>query len=533
MKKNKSRIRRTRSLIGILALLATALGCEPLDSDPNTGTGGSAGSGGISASGGSGGLGGTPGAGGTPGVGGMGGAAGADATPTPEIIELDPSFGDDGIRIFSILNNSWTSEGARALTVMQDDRILVAGSKHLSSFGPSFGFAVLLGDDGERDMSFGDAGDGVVHATFNENTEVSAVAVDDDGRFLLGGWSKSSSPDDPGAFSLARYHADGTVDDSFGTDSVRAGLTRIWDPCAIETKDIAIQPNGAIVATGSACESQERLSAVRVLPDGTPDTSFGESGVLLMEPGYGEEILISSDADGDPRILVGGSVGETGFDGNLDFALVGISHDGSLDPTFGEGGMSVTDFGDGSPGRSEGLSALASTPSGGVLAAGWAQLLPNLSEPYQYAYDFLITAYDENGAVDASFGEGGSTHIDFGSDSEEAIEILRRSNGNIAVIGKSGPKSSRRKIAIAHLRGDGTPAEGEPNTVTASEGKGLTVRAATLDNHGRLLVAGYVMYEGGGFDIFVARYLFRELMEGERSGVQEGQLGKHGGQSNE
>ena len=217
MKKNKSRIRRTRSLIGILALLATALGCEPLDSDPNTGTGGSAGSGGISASGGSGGL------GGTPGVGGIGGAAGADATPTPEIIELDPSFGDDGIRIFSILNNSWTSEGARALTVMQDDRILVAGSKHLSSFGPSFGFAVLLGDDGERDMSFGDAGDGVVHATFNENTEVSAVAVDDDGRFLLGGWSKSSSPDDPGAFSLARYHADGTVDDSFGTDSVRAG----------------------------------------------------------------------------------------------------------------------------------------------------------------------------------------------------------------------------------------------------------------------------------------------------------------------
>jgi uncharacterized delta-60 repeat protein len=498
----------------VFILLATVLGCDLRDSGSGSGSLGNDGSGGSAGSMGTAGAGGTSGPGATGGAGGVGstaGTGGAGGALTQEVVELDPTFGVDGIRIFSILNSPWTSEGARAVAVMPDDRIVVAGTKHLSSFGPSYGFATLLDDDGALDMSFGDDGDGVVHAIFNDNTEVSAIALDGAGRIVIGGWSKSSSPTDPGAFTLARYLADGTLDDSFGNDPTLAGVTRLSEPCAVETTDISVQSDGRIVATGTACESTQRLSAVRVLADGTPDAAFGDNGVLVMDPGYSKEVLISSDALGATRILVGGSVGETGFDGDLDFAIAGLSDDGSPDTTFGDGGMVVTDFGDGSPGRSEGLEALALAPGGRILAAGWAQLLPNFVEPWVYAYDFLVAAYDEGGALDGSFGDGGSTLIDFGSDSEEAVEVLRRPNGNIAVVGRSLPNASERKIAIAHLSPDGVPVEGEHNTLTDLEGAGLTTQGAILDNHGRLLVVGYVVYESGGVDVFVARYVFRAL----------------------
>lgn len=191
--------------------------------------------------------------------------------------------------------------------------------------------------------------------------------------------------------------------------------------------------------------------------------------------------------------------------------MASVSDDGSLDTAFGTDGVVVTDFGDGSPGRSEGLEALALGTDGRILAAGWAQTLPNFAEPFVYAYDFLIAAYDEWGGLDESFGNGGSTFIDFGSESEEAVEVLGRSNRNIVVVGRTLPSAEHRKIAIAHLSADGAPADGEHKTLTGIEGAGLTTRGATLDNHGRLLVVGYVVYVGGGVDVFVARYVFRAL----------------------
>jgi len=73
----------------------------------------------------------------------------------------------------------------------------------------------------------------------------------------------------------------------------------------------------------------------------------------------------------------------------------------------------VTDFGDGTPGRSQSHAALTHRPGGGFIAAGWAQLLPNFFEPWAYAYDSLVAAYDSAGGLDTSCGERGFTFIVF------------------------------------------------------------------------------------------------------------------------
>ncbi len=497
----RSPTRVTIAVVSTVFVFATLLGCGNRNSGAsdgalgNDGAGGFAGTGGVAA----------PGS-----TGGAGGVGGTTAIATPEAIELDPTFGSDGISIFSVLDQTWTTEGARAVAVLPDDRIVVAGTTHDSTFGPTHGFAALLADDGMLDPSFGDDGSGFVQESLDENTEYSAITLDEDGRILIAGWTKSYWPTEC-ALTLARYWTDGTRDESFGNDPVLTGVTRVSDPCFVEGADIAVQPDGKVVATGNACDKTKRFSAVRVLSDGTPDAAFGDDGVLLMDSGYSEQVLISSDGVGDTRILVGGSMGEIGFNGTLDFAIAGVADDGSFDQSFGDDGMVVTDFGDGSPGRSEGLTAMALTPGGRIITAGWAQLLSNLVEPWQFAYDVMVAAYDSSGALVDSFGDGGSLFIDFGSDSEEAVEVLPRANGNIVVIGKSRPFSWERQVAIAHLAPDGSPAEGVHKTMTDLEGAGLNPQGAIIDNQGRLLVVGYIVHQGGEVDVVVLRYVFRPM----------------------
>jgi uncharacterized delta-60 repeat protein len=437
----------------------------------------------------------------------MGGVPG---TSKHEVLELDPSFGTDGIQTFSVHEGPWTSEGARAIAVLPDDRIVVVGTTHDSTFGPTHGFVALLGDAGPPDTSFGTDGEGVVHESFDENTEYSAVTLDGEGRIVVAGWSKSNRPSDDGSFTLARYLPDGSRDDSFGTDRSHDGVTRLSEPCSVKGTDLAIQTDGRIVATGTACGFNERLSAIRVGSDGAPDDTFGDTGVLLLDEGYGDEVLLARDAMGSRRILVGGSVGEVGFNGTLDFAIAGLTDSGQNDDAFGDEGMVVTDFGDGSPGRSEGLNAMTLTPNGSIVAAGWAQLLSNFFEPWVYSYDMLVVAYDSNGVLDTSFGDQGATLVDFGSDSEDAVEILRRDNGNLVAVGGSHPFVWDREIAIAHLTADGQPVEVGHKTLTGIDGAGLNAQGATLDNRGRVLVAGYVSYVSGGVDVFVARFVFEE-----------------------
>ena len=422
-------------------------------------------------------------------------------------LSLDPSFGDEGIKILGVFDGAVASDFGQGVAVLRDGRIVIVGKANDPVDDQRHGFVALLDERGDLDPSFGDGG--IVVESFEETTDFHAVTLDEAGRILVTGFIKW---DGGSAFVLAKYLSDGSRDGSFGTDPVFEGLTQVSEPCTVQAYDIAVQSDGAIVATGSACPWTSRFSAVRVLADGTPDPNFGDNGVLIMDPGYSSEVLLTRDASGKRRIVIGGSVGDTGFDGNMDFALVGLAGDGSFDPVFGDGGVVVTDFGDGSPGRSEWLNAFALTPNGTILAGGSIQLLPNFQQPWQTSYDFLLAAYTSDGVLDTSFGDGGSLRMDFGSENEGIREVLVRGNGNVVVVGASGRLQWETRVAIVHLDRYGSPIRGNHRVLTALEGAGFNPMAAALDHRGRLLVVGFIRYEGGGFDIGVARYVFHRTL---------------------
>ena len=436
---------------------------------------------------------------------------GRDGNPTiPVVIELDPTFGEGGRRTFDVLGDGvfLDSETARGVAPLPDGRIALVGGS-TEAFFQAYGVVAVLDENGDLDPSFGDGG--IVVESFAQDTYFSSLAVDSEGRLVIGGRTSASRYDPPFAM-VVRYLPDGTRDSSFGTDPNLVGVTRVAHPCRVSLWDIALQTDGAIVGTGgAACDTVQTSVAMRFSAAGALDASFGDQGTALLDEGTSGEVVAWSQGNGASGILVGSTVGPVGFDGARDFSLTQLTHDGERDASFGNDGSVVTDFGDGTPGRNEGLAALTRISEGAFLAAGNIQWLSNFEQPWQYSYDLLVAKYQSDGALDLEFGTDGWVAVDMGDTNESVIEVLRRTNNNIVLVGESGGADWDKYHSIVHLRTFGQLAPGEPKTITAEEGLGIRVKAAALDSEGRLLVGGAIRVEMGGSSHAVWRYRFREL----------------------
>ncbi len=193
-------------------------------------------------------------------------------------------------------------------------------------------------------------------------------------------------------FALARYNANGVLDTTFGTAGTGKVLTSL-NPQASVIRAIVLQPDGnyvvcgylggggglapkAVVPTDPDLEDQgiSNFVAARYLTNGTLDPSFGTSG-----PGYSETDLGGFDhgrgcaLQPDGKIVLGGNTSDP-TDTNENFGIVRYNPDGTLDSTFGSGGIvTPTDFG----GSKDGARDVKIDASGRILAAGIAGPVAN------------------------------------------------------------------------------------------------------------------------------------------------------------
>jgi uncharacterized delta-60 repeat protein len=125
----------------------------------------------------------------------------ADGTP-------DPAFGGGDGKVFEFLGAGAT---ATDLVLQPDGKIVVVG-------GDGSGMVVARHmPDGGLDSSF--SGDGYDVVSFGDGYEMGyAVALQPDGKVVVAGQAG-------GTLSLARYRADGTLDDGFGAT---AGWCTPW-----------------------------------------------------------------------------------------------------------------------------------------------------------------------------------------------------------------------------------------------------------------------------------------------------------------
>lgn len=313
---------------------------------------------------------------------------------------LDPSFGDCKGSSDALGTTTTTFSGADAVAngvaIQPDGKIVVAGSAEPTS-GFYFDFAIARYDtNGCLDTTFG-GGTGTELIDFKQgNAFANSVLIQPDGKIVVGGSALNSNGDSD--FALARLGTDGTPDNSFGPFGNGTTLTDFQGATAGHANDgingLALQSDGKIVAAGGAYMGATRgtdFALARYGTDGLLDSSFGSGGEVTTDfAGAGGASDSANAVLLDPAggIIAGGN--SCCQHGN-DFALARYNPDGSLDPGFGTGGLTITDMSavdSGSSGNASGEAA-ALQSSGGILLAGFDEV-PISSG---ISYHFLVARY--------------------------------------------------------------------------------------------------------------------------------------------
>jgi uncharacterized delta-60 repeat protein len=203
-------------------------------------------------------------------------------------------------------------------------------------------------------------------------------------------------------------------DPSFGTNGV--ATTALAVVGGADEIDVALQPSGKVVVAATVANDvnpNDRDVAVLRLDGATGalDPSFGVNGVRIVDLNTALDASQAAQRDAARSLAVGAN-GElfvhaaTRGDGvrtDSDFALVKLTVDGALDPTYGNGGKRTLDFGTPSANATpRGIQVLA---DGSVVASGYASssLSANTTQPVLYK---LTPA----GALDATFADNGVFH---------------------------------------------------------------------------------------------------------------------------
>lgn len=319
---------------------------------------------------------------------------------------LDASFGKGGIVVHDNAAGGHGDDGGSYLVLDSQGRIVVTGwSDRDSQPGvriPSMALWRFL-PDGTPDPSFGTGGF-VVHSNAaggNGEDFGSAVVFDAGGRILVAGSSRSSNHDDD--MAVWRFHANGTLDDSFGTNGVVTYNHPVGNGRDMGFS-ILVDPAGRILVGGTTTLNNRDLAIWRYLPDGTLDASFGAGGVVVHHDAAGgnaQDWGWGMVRDGKGKVLITGD--SRNGAGDRDMVICRYYEDnGTLDPTFGNGGVVVHSNAAGGEGTDSGQ-GIALDPSGKIVVSGFSTRT-NSPTPDR---DMAVWRYLENGTLDSTFGTGG------------------------------------------------------------------------------------------------------------------------------
>jgi uncharacterized delta-60 repeat protein len=244
-----------------------------------------------------------------------------------------------------------------------------------------------LNADGSLDTTFNETGKLVLHS-IGFNATGSDIAVQADGKILVSGTSYSHETRDD--FALVRLNADGSADTSFnGTGLVVTDLGSMHD----RANAITVLADGKILVVGGSSLPDHNIVVIRYNPDGTLDTSLNGSGVVVTDVGNA-----SMDSGGsvsvmaDGRFVVAGGTDASGPAGTS-IVLVRYHADGSLDTSFNQTGKVLTHLG---PYSFDAAAGVSVQPDGQIVVGAYSNI---------GGQAFAVLRYNADGSLDSRFDE--------------------------------------------------------------------------------------------------------------------------------
>lgn len=422
-------------------------------------------------------------------------------TPLPVqagVGDLDSTFAGFGVAGKVVTDVEAGSNGAYAVAVQPDGKIVIAGS--------ASGALVVARyhDNGLLDSTFG-GGAGYVRTPAGSSSRAQAVAIQNDGGIVVAGYTLNAGSYD---FVVARYSAGGVIDTSFGGGDGIA--TTDFGSQDDQARGVAVQSDGKIVAGGfTKVGGDYDFALVRYCANGELDNGvncpggFGSGGKVTTGFGYAEKgyaLVLQPD---DKIVVAGQSIGSPG----ADFVLARYCPDGSLDDgsSCGPGGFD----GDGKLSTLlvgvDGARALALQSDGKLVAAGVAGHLGGIPM-------YGLVRYCPNGSLDngsncgaGGFGAGGMVTTSIpGSDNAQARAVTVRLDGSVVVTGYASSVFGNVFVTVSYTSNGSASS---PVITDIASGDDLA-NSIALQPDGRVVIAG--SGHNGSNDDFVLVRLWQD-----------------------
>jgi uncharacterized delta-60 repeat protein len=283
-----------------------------------------------------------------------------------------------------------TVAGAAAVAVQPNGRIVTAGEAQVG--GQNVMVSTRMTSSGALDTSY--ANGGIVTVAINGNAGVdsgAALALQSDGKIVMVGSGRNGTYG-PLSFAAVRLLPDGSLDSSFGNGGI---ATVPIGPSSIANA-VAVQPDGKLVLGGTAYVGHNAFAATRLNANGTLDTSFGTGGTTTLEPtGSAWGLVLQSDG----KLVLAGQTtyNNPSISNAQQFMAARLLPNGGLDTSFGQSGITTVPVG----GTSLGYGIALQSDGKLVMAGpGWTRTCVN-----------AVVRLNPNGALDSTYGSGGVATI--------------------------------------------------------------------------------------------------------------------------
>lgn len=237
------------------------------------------------------------------------------------------------------------------------------------------------------------------------------------------------------------------------------------------------------------CPFRPRLEVLEdrcLLSAGTLDPTFGAGGLVTTA------IDNRSSSAADLAIQPDGKIVAVGFttDGNAkrNFGLARYQSNGALDAGFGSGGTVTTALAK----ADDWANTVVLQPDGKIVAGGTANL-NNGPWIADNNWAFALARYNANGTLDTSFGGGGNkgkiiTEVAAGATQEGIAKLVLLPGGKILAVGES-----QGRIALVRYNANGsldTTFDGDGKLVLDLPGGREEIASAVVQPDGKIVVAG-------------------------------------------
>ena len=367
---------------------------------------------------------------------------------------------------FNVAGSGFLSN-VRAVVVQADGKVLVGGQFASYNGNAAPNRVLRLNADGSLDNTFNPSGTGADGA-------VAALAVQADGKVLVGGFFTSYNGNAAAPDVLLRLNADGTLDTTFNSSGT--GISSTTSVTAL-----VVQADGKILVGGTFTDYNGNAAApdrvLRLNADGTLDTTFNNGGVGI---GSNSEVrALAVQADG--KVLVGGFFSVYNGNAAAPDRVLRLNADGSLDTTFNNGGTGTE------TGSTVQVETLVVQADGKILVGGqFTTYNGDAAAPNN------LLRLNANGTLDATYNNGGA------GASSGVYEVTVQADGKVLVGGTfTDYNGNAAPDRVLRLNADGT-LDTTFNTGGAGASGGFNiVQVLAIQADGKVLIGGsFTTYNG-------------------------------------